>query len=115
MIQFKILRKKEYLEEYYVSGNAAYTGSNMKESFVLPDHLVPALKVHMLPHIDTFNWGVKGTYGGERAIPTYKSHPFVTFIEKKNLPDWVRRIVESDEEEVPRCPEGRILFEMVKL
>lgn len=119
MVQFKLVCARNYHEDYQVSGNMAYRGSN-KGSFVLPEHLVPALKSHMLPHDATMFWGVKGSYAGRRKTPTYKYLPFVTFPVREGvswgrLPMWVREIITSDNEDVARCEEGHILFEMEKL
>ena len=116
MIQFKQCHIMEYHPDYQVSGNTAYQPSNQKESFALPQTIVPALKVVMLPHNATMDWGVPGSHGGARKIPKYKYLPFVTFPVREGvswgrLPVWVREIITSDED-VARCEGGHILFEM---
>lgn len=120
MIQFKQAVHKIFHEKYQVAGNIAYRGSNSFESFVLPEHLTPALQAIMLPHYATMDWGVPGSYGGRKKIPKYKYIAFVTFpiregVSWGRLPVWVRDIITSDREDVARCADGHILFEMEKL
>jgi len=122
MIQFKLVIGRDYHKDYQVTGNVAYRGSNCLDSFVLPEHLVPAVRACMLPHDATMSWGVKGSYfeGGERKTPTYKYLPFVSFPVREGvswgrLPMWVREIITSSREDVARDENGDVLFEMEKI